>query len=355
MSSELWPHKVLLLYEGSNFGGDFDTSFLNGLEEHGCEVTCLSRGQPWSPPFDLVLGYGPFTLELGSILPVAKQLLDLPPAQRPIFAWWLTEGIPDPRFPTWLVNIASQLRLKADHLLANGSSSPRSHWRDLALKGHRLRIFGQLNWVRERQLLDVLAVTSASRAEYLQKQGFSPIVVPLGYDPIYGADMGLEREIEVAFLGNTSAPRRQRLLPNLFDELAKRGIQVVVENNVYGEARNKFLNRSRILLNVLRAPQDFVGQRLLLGSANKTLVISEPINDSLPFIPGQHMVVASLDELAEKVHFYLSNENKRQEIVDRAYRFVFEELTTTKMVGRILAQARQVWASKEKSVIGSRL
>jgi spore maturation protein CgeB len=64
--------------------------------------------------------------------------------------------------------------------------------------------------------------------------------------------------------------------------------------------------------------------------------------------------VASLDELAEKVHFYLSHENKRQEIVDRAYRFVSKELTITKMVGRILAQARQVRASKEKTVIGSR-
>ena len=110
----------------------------------------------------------------------------------------------------------------------------------------------------------------------------------------------------------------------------------------------------RILLNILRAPQDFVGQRFLLGSANKTLVISEPINDSSPFVPGQHMVVAPMDELAEKVEFYLSNENKCQEIVDRAYRFVSNELTTTKMVGLILAQARQVRASKEKAVIGSR-
>ncbi len=350
MSGDSWPHKVLFLYEGSVFGGDFDTSFLNGLEEVGCEVTCIERGQPWSPPFDLVLGYGPYTLDEGSILPVAKQLLDLPPAHRPLFAWWLTEGIPDPRFPDWFVNGASRLRLKADRLLEISLPSSRSRWRQFAFKGHRLRIFGQLKWVKEQGLLDVLAVTSSSRAEYLRQRGLDPIVVPVGYDPVYGDDMNLDREIEVAFLGNTSAPRRRQLLPDLFDEFAKQGIQVLVENNIYEEDRTEFLNRSRILVNVLRAPQDFVGQRFMLAAANKALVISEPLNDHSPFIPGQHLVMAPLDEIPEVARFYLANENKRQEIVDRAYRFVTEELTIANMVGRILAQARLVQASRMEAI-----
>jgi spore maturation protein CgeB len=163
--------------------------------------------------------------------------------------------------------------------------------------------------------------------------------------------MGLERDVDVAFLGNAMAPRRQRLLPGLFNELAERGIQVVAEDHIYGDARNELLNRTRILLNVLRAPQDFVGQRFLLGSANKALVISEPVRDSSPFVPGQHIVVASLDRLADEIEFYLSNESRREEIADRAYRFVCEELAITKMVGLILAQAR---ASRGKRVLESR-
>lgn len=346
MLSETWPQKVLLLYDGSEFGGLLDFSFVNGFEDHGCEVTCIQRGQPWSPLFDLVLGYGPFNLEDGSILPVAKQLLDLTPAQRPIFVWWLTEGIPNPRYPNWLVNSMSRLRLKADDLLKNGSSSPRSYWRDLALRGHRLRIFGQLGWVRDRGLLDVLAITSSSRAEYYRQRGFNPIVVPLGYDAVYGDDLGLKRDVEVAFLGNTAAARRQKLLPNLFQEFAEQGIQVAVRNQLYGEARTEFLNRSQILINVLREPQDFVGERFLLAAANKALVISEPVIDRSPFIPGQHMVMTPLAEMADKVQFYLANERKYQEIVDRAYRFVTEDLTITNQIGRILAQARLVRESK---------
>lgn len=351
MTNNSWPHKVLLLYEGTNFGGDFDTSILYGLEAHGCEVTCLSRGKAWSPDYDLVLGYGPFTLQEGNILPVAKQLMAIPEEKRPLFAWWLTEGIPNPNHPHWFVNIASKLRLKADQWLLTEQSA-RSRWRDLALKGHRLRILGQLNHVRERQLLDVLAVTSASRANYLRQWGFDPIVVPLGNYAVYGGDMGLNRDIEVGFLGNTAAPRRQQLLPGLFKQLEERGIQVVVENNLYGEDRNKFLNRCRILLNVLRAPQDFVGQRFLLAAANKTLVISEPVNDSLPFVPGEHMIVTAFDDLAEKVHYYLTHEDERQALADRAHQFVSEELTAVNMVGRILEQVRQVQATKEKAKIG---
>lgn len=347
MSTVQWPRNVLLNYDGAEFGGDFDGSFVAGLEEHGCEVTALGHGQPWLPTFDLLLGYGPFTLETGSMLTVSRQILALPVEQRPIFVWWLTEGMPDPRFPSWFVTLASKSRVSADRLLAKGSTLPRPRWRDLLLTGHRLRIIGELDWMRERGLPDVLVVTCPSRAQYLQKRGFRPIVVPLGYHgPSYGSDLGLERDIEVAFLGNTSSRRRQQILPRLFDELTKRSIQVAVENNLYGEARSVFINRSRILLNILRAPQDFVGQRFLLGAANKALIISEPVSDIAPFVPGQHLVVADLHELADAVQYYLSHESEWQEITDRAYRLVTEELTITKEVGHILEQARSARDSK---------
>jgi glycosyltransferase involved in cell wall biosynthesis len=348
MSELGWPQRVLLLYEGSNFGGELDMSFVDGLKAHGCDVTCVERGQPWSPPFDLVLGYGPFSLEEGSILPVAQQLLDIPIGERPIFAWWLTEGVPDPRYPDWLINGASRLRIKADEIIANDPSSTPSYWRNLALKGHRLRIYGQLKLVKAQGLLDVLAVTSKTRASYLQQRGLDPIVAPLGYHPTYGEDINIDRDIDVAFLGNISAPRRQHLLPKIFNELEESGIKVRVETFLYGDERTELLNRSRILLNVLRAPQDFVGQRFLLASANKCLVISEPLLDHEPFVPGQHLVMAPLEKIPDTVQYYLANENKRREIADRAYQFVTSELTTANSVGRILAKARQVRVAKEE-------
>jgi spore maturation protein CgeB len=103
---------------------------------------------------------------------------------------------------------------------------------------------------------------------------------------------------------------------------------------------------------VLRAPQDFVGQRFLLAAANKTVVISEPVNDSLPFVPGKHMVVTQFDDLADKVAYYLKHEQERQALAENAYQFVSEELTSTNMVGRILTKAREHQLSQEKVISG---
>ncbi len=336
-----WPARVLLAYEGGWFGGDFDESLRDGLRAHCQQVDVVHGRQPLPPGYDLVLGYGPFSLDSGTLLPMAQRLAALPRAQRPAFAWWLTEGVPDPRLPGWLANWLAGLRLAADRRLALAPGQRRAGWRNVLASGHRLRILGQLRWAQARGVLSVLAVTSASRAGYLRQRGLRTIVVPLGYHRAYGADLGLPRDIQVAFLGNTDAPRRKRLLPGLLAQLAERGIRVQMENNLYGEARNEYLNRSQILLNVLREPQDFVGQRFLLAAANKALVVSEPFNDSEPFIPGEHLAVAPPAELAETVAGYLADEAARAQLAERAHRFVTQELTVVQMAGRILHQLRQ--------------
>jgi hypothetical protein len=336
-----WPRRVLLAHEGSRFGGDFDESLLDGLRAHCEQVEVVPGRQPLPPGYDLVLGYGPFSLESGALLPLAEGLAAMPRPQRPAFAWWLTEGVPDPRLPGWLVDGLAGLRLAADRSLAAAPGHARAGWQEPFSKGHRLRILGQLRWAHARGLLSVVAVTSASRADYLRQRGLPTIVVPLGYHRVYGADLGLPRDIPVAFLGDTDAPRRRRLLPGLLAQLAERGIPVQVENNLYGEARTQFLNRTRILLNVLREPQDFVGQRFLLAAANKALVVSEPFNDGEPFVRGRHLAVAPLAGLADAAAAYLADEVARTQLVDRAYHFVTHELTTAQMVGRIIQQLRQ--------------
>jgi hypothetical protein len=239
--------------------------------------------------------------------------------------------------PAALVEVASRLRVAVDGWPVGRRAD---HW---LARGHRLRIFGELRWVHSRGLLDVLAVTSASRAAYLQRRGFAPIVVPLGYHPAYyGEDLGLRRDIDVCFVGNVAAPRRRRLLAAVRDQLQRRGLALAVRDDLYGEARTRFLNRCRIMLNILRAPQDFVGQRFLLAAANKTLIVSEPVSDREPFEAGRHLVVAPLDRLGEAVVHYLSHEAERRAVVDEAHRLITRDLTVAQMTGRILARARRV-------------
>jgi hypothetical protein len=331
-------NRVLLLHE-QGFGGDIDEAILCGFEANGFDVTCAPRGMPWEPRYDIVIGYGPFSHECGHLLTVARQVLALPRKERPIFIWWLTENPPPQWIPVPLAAATSRLRMWADERLAHVSQSPAARWRRQLYRAHRLRVLGQLRWAWQQGSLSILVVTNQARARYYRAHGFEPLVVPLGYHGCYGQDLGLEREIDVAFIGQIHSKRRQRILPGLFEELSKRGISVAVADNMYGDERTRFLNRSKIMLNVLRAPQDFVGQRLALGAANRTLTVSEPMLDPYPFEAGQHMCMAPLRGLADAVENALQDEVTRHEMVDRAYRFVTEELTCDNMVRRVAAYA----------------
>lgn len=105
----------------------------------------------------------------------------------------------------------------------------------------------------------------------------------------------------------------QKLLPPLIAELKPRGIRLELRDNLYGQARQEFLNRSKIMLNILRSPQDFVGQRYLLGAANKCLVISEPVQECSPFVQGHHLVIAPHAHLADTIVHYLSHPSERSQ------------------------------------------
>ena len=330
--------QVLFLYEGA-FGGEIDEGMVNGFRENGYEVTCALRGTAWDPHYDIVVGYGPFTPQDGHLLTVARQVLALPPQARPLLVWWLTEN-PAQHIPPQLALAAAQLRLWGDKLLGQDPPSTIPSWQQPLMKAHRLRVLGQLTWARKQEALGILVVTNNARARYYRSHGFDPVVAPLGYHRSYGIDLGLPRTNDVAFMGQMNDKRRRRLLPGLFADLRGRGITVEAVSTVYGEERTQLLNRSRILINVLRAPQDFVGQRIMLGAANRTLVISEPMYDPDPFVPDKHMKVTAVTSMADAVADALQDMDAHKPMLDDAYRLVTEELTCKKMVQRILERAK---------------
>ena len=335
----MWPRSVMVLREDQQLGGDIDDCLTAGLEAQGCAFSSVRRGDAWpDEPHDLVLAYGPFGESHGSIPAVARQALTSAWPAQPALVWWLTEGVPNPTWPLWLTRALASLRLAADSWLGPAEAVPA--WQRPLRRGHRARILGQLRAVRAGGGLTVLAVTSQMRADYLRQHGLCPVVVPLGLHAGYGRPMHLTRDIDVLFLGNTSSPRRRKLLPPLVRELEGRGHRVVLQNAAYGEERQRLLNRSRVLVNILRAPQDFVGQRFLLGAANQTLVVSETMADTAPFVPGKHLVTAPLPCLADAISHYLADEVERCTIVDQAYAFVQTSLTAESVVGRLLDAAR---------------
>lgn len=335
--AENWPRTVAILHEGRPDPGGLSQSFAEGFQAHGCQVDLLTRQESWPRSYDLVLGYGPSTWE-GSLLPTAERLRAFDPSTRPFFYWWFIECIPSPKIPGRAALGAARLRLAMDRGLGRTTGL-----RKVLRRGFRLQILGELDRFRALGVLDGLAVTSASRADYLAQLGFKSIIVPIGYEAeLHGRDLAHTRNIDVGFLGSMDSSRRGRRLARICEALAQRGIDVVIRDNLYGEARTQFLNRTKIILNVFRSPYDYYGLRFMFCAANKALMISEPVVDKRPFIPGKHFVARPIAEIADSVAHYLAHEDERLAMVDSAYEIVHRSYTTAEVAGHMLAHARRL-------------
>jgi hypothetical protein len=256
------------------------------------------------------------------------RLLSLPAGRRPAVILWHTEPLPLPA--------AAGIRLE------------RRHVRELAkiaLRDPR-RTDPKSNLRALRRLLsqgmpDFLAVSTRERQLFLAEHGIESEFVPLGYDPeTHGWDLGLERDLDVLFLGALDVPRRDRVLRFL----RRTGVDVRAIGDwndpaCFGEARTALLNRTKILLNLARHPAMLSGARMLLGMANKALVLAEPIYTPDPYRPGVHYVSAELADWPETIAHWLQDHAARGRVTDEAYEFIRTSVTMRESVTRILALA----------------
>lgn len=254
-----------------------------------------------------------------------RRLLALTAARPPVVLWH-SEPLPPPR--------ASGLRLARLHvkeiakilLRDPRTQDPRSNFRALR------------KLVRQG-LPHVLVVSTRERQEFLAEHGIEASFVPLGYrEDVHGRDLGLARDIDVLFLGSLDVPRRKRILAQLRRQgLAVQALGGWDESAFWGERRTRLLNRTKVLLNLPRHPGLLSGGRMILGMANKALVVAEPIYRPEPYRPGEHYVSAELDEMPEVAARFLADEDARTRITESAYAFVRTSLTATSSVKRILA------------------
>jgi len=256
---------------------------------------------------------------------VCRQLETLPPKERPFTVIWHTEPLPPPK--------------------SAGIPNPHLHFREIVKILLRYRQttdvytnHSRLSALREKKIPDLLVVSTPARQQFLAENGFHSTYVPLGYHRSeYGYDMGLCRDIDVLFLGALVIPRRKRL----FKILRRGGINLVTQGSwsdpaFWGENRTRLLNRTKIFLNLQRYTGDLSGARLLLGMANRALVISEPIYEPGEYIPGKHYVSATAVEMPGIINYYLTHDNERELIAGAGYELVTQELTMEKSITTIL-------------------
>jgi hypothetical protein len=207
---------------------------------------------------------------------------------------------------------------------------------------HRAR---QFNEHFNNPWIDRVFTSAPSRKEHIEQLGIPAEFVPVGWHPMWGQYQNLPRDIDIVFLGNIrkKGDHRARVIQIAQKQLAKKGYSItVVDRDCFGPSRTELLNRTKILLDVVRAPWEIPGMRLLIGMSCGALVISCGFTgDAGPYQAGVHFIEAEPETLADTLVHYLVNEDHRRAFADAGRKLVTETVTMENSLCQILKHAAE--------------
>jgi hypothetical protein len=301
---------------------------------------------------EVVFSFGPY----GNFLTIPRQLAKLSPNQKPIFVHWNTEGIPDLRIPWKIMSSIAEWRSWLGRVQDSRNGSARIDGTErlfslIEVRMSRFRYLGDYYYALRRGWLDIFADTSEIYAEIHRRHGLPTIVAPWGATPQWYKDLGLERDIDVLWMGTRGTRRRSLLLDRVRGELAAHGVRMHVADGkenpfIFGDERIDYLNRAKITLNITRTWYDDNFSRIALAAPNRSLIVSEPVLPHCPsFVAGTHYVSVPIDSLAQTILYYLNHEEERLRIVENAYRLVTTKLVFRKSIKLIMDTVNQVYQS----------
>jgi hypothetical protein len=324
-------------------GDEISERYANQLADLGHTPHLILANSPLPPGLDAILAWGP----LGSLVPIARQLLEMEAAHRPAFGLLLTEQLPNPSLPEWWRYRVGMLRSWIERRATRKTgdtwqAAPALSWLTFRLK--RYRYYGDLFWLQRKDLLDALAVWSGWNAAFLRERGLDAFVPQRMRDLSWGRDLHLERDIPVLWLGKPGSKRRKKLLGRIRRQLRERGVEMMVVDGVehpyvFREERTILLNRTRIVLNLLRQKWDDNAMRFELAAYNKAMIVSEPMLPHTPYRPGVHLIEAPIDEIPDVICHFLQDEAARRAIADQAYEFVMSGATKSQVMAELLQRA----------------
>jgi hypothetical protein len=293
---------------------------------------------------DIVLVQGPY----GSISYLVKQLMMMPHESRPTLAYWFQQSL---QFigPRYINSHVSKLFSDLYWLQMRNRYGSRSDNHGLGrpswLRGNRLGFMGDILWLGQNSLLDLLVLSSSVYADYFLLEKIPSLIVSRGFVSGFGQNLELERDIAVLWMGKTRTKRRKELVYGLRDKLESKDLVMRiydgVENDfIFGEKRTELLNRSRFVLNVnFSDPTDEISIRYFIAAANGAVIIREPNDNKYPFIPGEHLVECHPEEMLDVIEYYLEHPKKRDEIADRMLNLLTSELTLEHSLRKITLAA----------------
>jgi hypothetical protein len=301
---------------------------------------------------EVIFSFGPY----GKFLTIPRQLAKMPPDQKPIFVHWNTEGIPDLRIPWKIMSSIAGWRSWLGRVQdsGNGSATIPGAERLFSLIESRMlrfRYVGDYYYTHRRGWLDIFADTSEIYAEIHRRHGLPTIVAPWGATPQWYKDLGLERDIDVLWMGTRGTKRRSIILDQVRSELESKGVRVHVADGkenpfIFDDERIYYLNRSKITLNITRTWYDDNFSRIALAAPNRSLIVSEPVLPHCPsFVAGTHYVSVPVKTLAKTILYYLDHEDERLRIVENAYHLVTSKLVFRESIKSIMDAVNKVYRS----------
>ncbi|MEM7124862.1 MAG: hypothetical protein AAF702_00960 [Chloroflexota bacterium] len=293
---------------------------------------------------DLVLLFGPF----GKFLPILEYVAQMPLEARPLTLFWNTEGFPNPRIPWPIMRQGARIRSWIGrHVDAKGLLTRMPVIKDLFSSVDRqmmpYRHLGDFLHAQYHGLIDVYADVSAVYGHYLRrKANFDPVEAPLGSSHRWYTDLGLERDIDVIWIGKRETKRVSSLLEQIQKHLSKQGVQMLLIDDEKAcfridEERIRLLNRSKINLNILSTWHDENSLEISIAASNRSLVVSEPLLPHvLKYEAGVHYVSSPIAKLADTIIYYLEHDNERDVIIKKAYQLMTTELSLYWSVQRVM-------------------
>ncbi len=62
--------------------------------------------------------------------------------------------------------------------------------------------------------------------------------------------------------------------------------------------------------------------RFHLASLNRAMIVTESMLPNTSFVSGEHLVEAPINQIVDRICYYLSHDLERQKIVDNAYELI---------------------------------
>ncbi|MBN1667733.1 MAG: glycosyltransferase family 1 protein [Anaerolineales bacterium] len=338
------PHKCAIIsldhHQGSVGAAIKDGFLANGLLAD--EITPSSDKSLHE--YDFLLLYGPMLPITPLSTWLTKQRMAVPP-----ILFWFTEQLHRPQYSKIQRKIA---KLRAQAEIKFGTASPfiqrYSNLTLRLLRAGRLRAFGEILNLNDLGYLKHVFVFSQTHLNYFRQSNLPVDLIPMGYHPQFGQNLRIKKDIDVVFLGSTRDHRRRKLIQEIHEDLHSLGIHFEIRDGssqhgyAFGEQRTRLINRSRIMLNIMRQPWDDPCFRMLLAAPNRSLLISEsllPASTGL-FTPGEHLITANLGAIVDTISRYLSDVPARERIVEKAYDLVTNGMTMEAMTRKIITTVK---------------